>query len=87
MWTKDEVTKPEHLQQVWITFHFDCSESEGGGLKNSHQGYAIYTDDEGYYFDVGTDATLIGRKECAERGLLTCTITHWMPLPAAPEGL
>lgn len=83
-WVPVDVLAPNDQQQVWITFHFDCPESEGGGVKNSHQGYAIYTVDDGFYFDVDTDATLMGRKECMEKELLACTITHWMSLPEGP---
>lgn len=71
--------KPQDMQQVWVTFKFDCPEDEGGC--KPQQGYAIWSDEDGWYFDVDTDSTLMCRKYCEDRGLLPCTITHWMPLP------
>jgi hypothetical protein len=71
------------MQQVWVSFVFDCPASEGG--QQPQQGYAIWSDEDGWYFDVDTDSTLIGRQYCIRNELLPCTITHWMPLPESPQ--
>ena len=81
-WIRESVVKPADMQQVWVSFKFDCPASEGGD--QDHQGYAIWSDEDGWYFDVNTDATLIDRQYCERNELLACTITHWMRLPEPP---
>lgn len=82
-WISVNESMPKQLQQAWVSFFFDCPSEISG--QTSHQGYAIWDTDGGWYFDVSTDGELIGRKYCEDHGLLACTITHWMPLPSPPE--
>jgi hypothetical protein len=82
-WNKVEDVKPSDGQQVWVAYKFPVPVDEGGD--RIHQGYAIWDEIEGWWFDVDTDGTLIGRKYCIENELLAATITHWMPLPDDPS--
>lgn len=75
-WRKASDTKPQDEQQVWVNLSYP------GGMVS--QGYAIWSDDDGWWFDVETDGTLLSRKAAIEQGLEAAEVTHWLPLPPAP---
>lgn len=81
-WNQASKIKPEQGQQVWVSYVFDVPGDEGG--ETLHQGYAIWSDND-WFFDVDWDGTLLSRIEASKRGMISCTITHWMPLPEAPK--